>query len=89
MLAALLTEKQLADRTGIPAKTWQYLRYSGKGPAYVRVGGGRLIRYAEEDVEIWLRQHQQHSTSENGATRLAPGPTIPGAERNIQSSRKE
>lgn len=70
-LSVYLTEKQLAERTGIPPKTWQYLRYTGRGPAYVRVGGGRLIRYAEDEVQRWFQQHVQRNTSENGAVQDA------------------
>jgi predicted DNA-binding transcriptional regulator AlpA len=53
-MQSYLTEKQLSEKTGIPVKTLQYLRYVDRSPPYVKVG--RSIRFPENRVEQWLNE---------------------------------
>jgi len=49
---AHLTARELAERLRVSAKTvanWRTLR---QGPAYVRLGNGR-VRYPLEEIESW------------------------------------
>lgn len=49
----LVTPGELAAWLQIPPATLVAWRYTGKGPAYVKVG--RHIRYRPEHVEAWVQ----------------------------------
>lgn len=51
-MTRLVTEKQVAEETGIPARRLQQLRFRGLGPAFRKLGAS--VRYAPEDVQAWL-----------------------------------
>lgn len=51
--ARYLNERQLCGQLGIAAVTARKWRARGEGPPFAKLG--RLVRYAREDVEAWLR----------------------------------
>ena len=55
----LLSEREVAERWGISAITLQDWRCRQKGPPFIRLGG-RMIRYRELDIEIWLIEQESH-----------------------------
>lgn len=50
----LLTTQEVADRLRLKVGTIENWRYLGKGPKWIRIGGG-TIRYPEHDVEEWIQ----------------------------------
>jgi len=50
-----LTEVQVEEMTGIPRKTLQWWRYSGKGIRYTRIGNGR-VRYRVDEVVRYMEK---------------------------------
>ena len=64
----LLTEKEAASYLGTSPQFLRQSRHYGnrpghaEGPPYIRVGGGRLIRYMASDLEEWLRAHRCYPT---------------------------
>ena len=64
--AKLLSEREVAERWGISEVTLQDWRSRQKGPPFLRLGG-RMIRYRELDIELWLIEQESHPA----ATRFA------------------
>ena len=63
-----LTEQEAARYI---AASQQFLRQSrhygnrlgrAEGPPFIRLGGGRSIRYLKEDLDNWLEEHRCHPT---------------------------
>ena len=52
----LLTTEEVAAWLSKPKNVLEIDRCKGRGPKYLRLGTGRLIRYAERDVLLWLWQ---------------------------------
>lgn len=65
--ARALTEEDAARYIGMSTHFLEKARQNGRignrtpGPAYVRIGGGRAIRYLIEDLDAWLEKHRQAS----------------------------
>jgi predicted DNA-binding transcriptional regulator AlpA len=53
----LISEKALADMTGLSPNTLQRMRREGTGPKYVRVGIKRLM-YRWSDGEAWMTERE-------------------------------
>lgn len=51
-LESLLSEEQLAQIIGKPARTLRQWRYLGLGPRYLKIGA--TVRYRPSDVDAWL-----------------------------------
>jgi predicted DNA-binding transcriptional regulator AlpA len=51
----LISEEELAARTGVSARTWQDWRLRRKGPQFIKCG--RLVRYDLVEVARWLTGH--------------------------------
>lgn len=49
----LLTDADLERESKIPRGTLRALRHRGQIP-FLRLGGGRIIRYRRADIEKWL-----------------------------------
>lgn len=49
-----LSEKQVSELTGLALSTLRNWRFQGKPPAYIRVGGGRAIRYSRHEIEAFM-----------------------------------
>lgn len=68
----LLTPAQVAEWRQQSEKTLANERYEGRGPKYLKLGGG-AIRYRRQDVETWLREQERPPlralTSARGAPR--------------------
>lgn len=60
-MTVLLTPKEVADRWRIDVKTLSNWRVKGRGPHFVKLGGGRNTRvlYRPEDIEAYERQHMK------------------------------
>jgi predicted DNA-binding transcriptional regulator AlpA len=52
-----LTPKEVAAIYGIAEKTLANWRSQGKGPAYHKLGG--KVRYADSDMEDWVKQSRK------------------------------
>jgi hypothetical protein len=52
----LLTLDDVFERTNIPKATWRWWRHVGKGPKFTRIGNGRRLYIAENDLNAWLAQ---------------------------------
>jgi predicted DNA-binding transcriptional regulator AlpA len=61
----LLTERQVAEKTGLSMKTLQAWRWQGNGPQYVKFGK-RSVRYQVGDVLDWIKTNKRSSTSDPG-----------------------
>lgn len=57
----LLDESRLAAKLGVSRSTLQSWRYAAKGPRFIKVG--RLIRYRNTDVEMYLRAQTRGAMS--------------------------
>ncbi len=66
----LLDTRQLAARLDLQPATLEQWRWSGKGPAYVKLGG--RVRYRVQDLESWIESRVRRSTSDTGAEDAHP-----------------
>lgn len=53
-----LTEDEQAHELGVAVRTLRKWRASGEGPAFVRVGGKRVL-YAVGSAAAWLKAREQ------------------------------
>jgi len=68
-----LNQKELARRWGISHRTLERWRYSGEGPAFLKLGGRVLYRLA--DVEVFEESQLQRTLKISEAvTRLGHTP---------------
>jgi predicted DNA-binding transcriptional regulator AlpA len=58
----LLDQYAAAEMLRISVRTLERHRTTGTGPRFIRMG--RLVRYRESDLEVWLAQLLFKSTSE-------------------------
>lgn len=61
------TTAQVANLTGIPQRTLEDLRLKGTGPAFLRLGRLKGIRYLESDLLAWMRSNRFASAAEASA----------------------
>jgi len=61
----LYSEKEAAEMLNISVKTLQAWRFKGNGPRYYKLG--RCVRYKIEDLEDFLNNNAQNSTSGYGS----------------------
>jgi predicted DNA-binding transcriptional regulator AlpA len=61
-LERLLDTDQMAELIGITPTYARQLRLSGKGPAFVKIGG--LVRYRPSSISAWLDERTLGSTSD-------------------------
>ena len=52
-----LNQKELARRWGISHRTLERWRYSGQGPAFLKLGGRVLYRLADVEAFDRIRRH--------------------------------
>jgi predicted DNA-binding transcriptional regulator AlpA len=60
----LLDEDEAAEFLGLSPRTMQGMRVSGNGPDYVKLGS-RAVRYRLSDLEEYIEDRIQSSTSED------------------------
>lgn len=60
----LITDKEVAELTGIPRKTLQNLRIRGGGPHFIKIG--KNCRYRPSEIENWLKANTRRTTSDRG-----------------------
>jgi len=56
-----LNTPSAADYCGLGASTFEKLRVSGGGPAYLKLG--RRVVYRRDDLDAWLIAKRRQSTS--------------------------
>ncbi len=63
---ALLTARQVADEWGIKVKTLEKWRFTGDGPAYVKLGKGikAIVRYRRRDMNSFVSELERKHTSQ-------------------------
>ena len=61
----LIDEHEAAERLGLSVKTLRRWRWSGRGPAFRKLGSA--VRYAEEDLAAFIEGARRRSTSDAGA----------------------
>ena len=61
-----LTEHEAADLLGLKRGTLSNWRSQRRGPAYVRLGGGRVIRYRIDDLQRFADQYRVDPEGRNG-----------------------
>ncbi len=57
LLGDLVDERTAAEQVGVKLPTIQSMRFRGQIP-FLRLGGGRLIRYSRRQLEEWLTSKQ-------------------------------
>lgn len=62
----LMNEHQAAALLGVAVKTLRNWRCRGDGPKFVKLGGGRLVRYRESDLTVFIERDVRASTSDRG-----------------------
>ena len=60
-----LNQTELAARWSISARTLERWRWTGEGPAFLKIGG-RVV-YRLEDVLAYVQARQRRSTADRGA----------------------
>lgn len=60
-----LNQTELAARWSISARTLERWRWTGEGPAFLKIGG-RVV-YRLEDVQAYEQARQRRSTADRGA----------------------
>lgn len=56
-----LTQRDLAKRWSLSPRTLERWRWTGDGPAFLKVGG--RVTYRMVDVEAWEADRLRHSTA--------------------------
>ena len=69
MADQFLNQVHLARRWHISPRTLERWRWTGDGPAYVKIGG-RVV-YSLDDVETYERERRCESTVQSTALRVA------------------
>ena len=60
---ALLNQGQAASLIGVSERTLECWRCRGGGPPFVKISR-RAVRYRRQDIDQWVGERVQHSTSE-------------------------
>lgn len=63
VLPLLMREREAADRLSVSFRTLQTWRSRGGGPGFVRIAGA--VRYAEDDLEAFVRAGRTAPTARN------------------------
>jgi predicted DNA-binding transcriptional regulator AlpA len=50
----LLTDTEVAELCGCAVATLRNMRWRGEGPRFVKLGGGRMVRYKPDDVQAFI-----------------------------------
>lgn len=66
---------QAAEILGVSVGYLAKMRVTGRGPKFLRLGGGRSIRYTAHSLREWALAHQYRSTSEASAGPRCSSPT--------------
>lgn len=60
---ALLNQRQAASLIGVSERTLECWRWRGGGPPFVKISR-RAVRYRRKDIDQWVGERVQYSTSE-------------------------
>lgn len=59
----LATSREVAEYTGLTEAGLAQLRYTGRGPRFIKVTG-RQVRYRWADIEEWIERRSAQSTAD-------------------------
>lgn len=76
LIAATMTEAELAKALGVPSSTVKRLRYDGKIP-FVKVSRGRPI-YLVSSIIAWLKEIESNAVTDHGKELTAVVENIAG-----------
>jgi len=62
----LLSESEAAEILKVPPNSLRRWRWSGGGPPFIKLPGGRSVRYDAADLNDWLDSGRRTSTSDPG-----------------------
>ena len=62
-----IRKKEVMHRTGLPSSTIYDLMAKGLFPQKITLAGGKAVAWLESDVEQWLKQCLEQSTSKGAA----------------------
>lgn len=65
---ALLTEREAAQLLNLKPCTLARWRWAGSPVPFIRVGG-RAVRYAANDIQVYIERQRFHSTADAGTHR--------------------
>ncbi len=65
----MLKEREAAELLAMEVTTLRRWRWAGKGPRFLKIGGA--VRYDPADLEAFIGEARQTSTSDNGANAQA------------------
>lgn len=81
-----LDEAAAAKMCGLSPRSLQEMRYTGTGPAWVKLGTAKrsIIRYAISDLHVWMATRQRYTASDEPGSPNTIGALLdmaPHAER--------
>ena len=62
----LLSERDAARILAVSARTLENWRRTGSGPAFVKLAGGRNVRYPVDGLHEWIADNLRTSLSDPG-----------------------
>ena len=62
-----IRKKEVMRRTGLPSSTIYDLMRRNLFPASIKLAGGKAIAWLESDIDQWLKQCLENSTSQGAA----------------------
>ncbi len=65
----LLREAEAARHLNVSSRTLERWRSTGRGPRFVKLAGGRHIRYALPDLAAWIDAQRRASLADPGPAR--------------------
>ncbi len=65
-IRTLLTEEETARYLNKKRGTLRRDRWAGSGPPFIRLPGGRSIRYDLQELNAWIDSGRRTSTSDDG-----------------------
>lgn len=78
----LLSEIDLGALLGnVAVSSIRKWRLTGRGPKFIKIANGKLVRYRRADIDAWLIEHERSSTADTARA--------PRAQRTTQRGRHE
>lgn len=54
--------EEVAEYLGTSVEGLAQMRYRGNGPKFVKLGGGKIVRYRDSDIKEWLEENVKDRT---------------------------
>lgn len=65
----LLTNAEACEYVKSSPASWNRLRYSGEGPSYYSLAGGRRIHWRKSELDKWLESQKVSTCSLSGESK--------------------